>query len=109
MVTDVRNVGLIFYTTPVFKLFKSKEAGNGVYIRSWTLILDTDDAPTKKLVNFYRAPTPERIASFNFSVSTTGILAGIKMSHAASSSICRRAKLACKLFSSKHIVLYLDP
>jgi hypothetical protein len=44
-----------------------------------------------------------------FSVSTTGMLAGIKMSHAAVTSLCRSMKLACELYPSRHIALCLDP
>lgn len=43
------------------------------------------------------------------SVSTTGMLAGIKMSHAAVTSLCRSMKLACELYPSRHIALCLDP
>lgn len=43
------------------------------------------------------------------SVSTTGMLAGIKMSHAALTSLCRSMKLACELYPSRHIALCLDP
>lgn len=45
----------------------------------------------------------------NCSVSTTGMLAGIKMSHAALTSLCRSMKLACELYPSRHIALCLDP
>lgn len=44
-----------------------------------------------------------------YSVSTTGMLAGIKMSHAAVTSLCRSMKLACELYPSRHIALCLDP
>lgn len=57
----------------------SQEAGNVVDVKSWPLILDTDDIPKKKLTSIYRAPTPEMIAYLDFSVSTTGMLAGIKV------------------------------
>lgn len=46
---------------------------------------------------------------YSFSVSTTGMLAGIKMSHAAVTSLCRSMKLACELYPSRHIALCLDP
>lgn len=57
----------------------------------------------------YRAPTAEMLAYLDFSVSTTGMLAGIKMSHAAVTSLCRAMKLACELYPSRHIALCLDP
>ncbi|XP_055926372.1 disco-interacting protein 2-like isoform X4 [Argiope bruennichi] len=109
MIVDVSKSVLILSTAPVSKLLKSKEAGNVVDVKSWPLILDTDDIPKKKLTSIYRAPTPEMIAYLDFSVSTTGMLAGIKMSHAASTSLCRSMKLACELYPSRHIALCLDP
>ena len=65
----------------VIKLLKSKEASNVVDIKSWPPTLDTDELPKKKLPGVYRAPTAELVAYLDFSVSTTGMLAGIKMSH----------------------------
>ena len=65
--------------------------------------------PKKKLPVLYRAPTAEMLAYLDFSVSTTGMLAGIKMSHAAVTSLCRSMKLACELYPSRHIALCLDP
>lgn len=87
----------------------SKEANNVVDVKSWPMILDMDDMPKKKLPVMYRAPTAEMLAYLDFSVSTTGMLAGIKMSHAAVTSLCRAMKLACELYPSRHIALCLDP
>ena len=109
MIVDVSKSVLILSTGPVIKLLKSKEAGNVVDIKSWPQTLDTDDLPKKKLTSIYRAPTPEMIAYLDFSVSTTGMLAGIKVSHAAATSLCRSMKLACELYPSRHIALCLDP
>ncbi len=66
----------------MIKLLKSKEASNVVDIKSWPGCLDTDELGKRKLPGLYRAPTPELLAYLDFSVSTTGMLAGIKMSHA---------------------------
>jgi hypothetical protein len=44
--------------------------------QSWPLTLDTDDLTKKKLPGVYRAPTAEMLAYLDFSVSTTGMLAG---------------------------------
>ena len=46
--------------------------------KSWPLTLDTDDLTKKKLPGVYRAPTAEMLAYLDFSVSTTGMLAGKK-------------------------------
>lgn len=109
MIVDVSKSVLVLSTQNVIKLLKSKEASNVVDIKSWPLILDTDDMAKRKLTTIYRAPTPEMIAYLDFSVSTTGMLAGIKVSHAAASSLCRSMKLACELYPSRHIALCLDP
>lgn len=37
------------------------------------------------------------------------MLAGIKMSHAGVTSLCRSMKLACELYPSRHVALCLDP
>ncbi|XP_076311921.1 disco-interacting protein 2-like isoform X3 [Tachypleus tridentatus] len=109
MIVDISKSALVLSTAPVIKLLKSKEAGNVVDVKTWPTILDTDDPPKKKLTNIYRAPTPEMIAYLDFSVSTTGMLAGIKMSHAAATSLCKSMKLACELYPSRHVALCLDP
>ncbi|XP_071446233.1 disco-interacting protein 2 homolog C [Hetaerina americana] len=109
MIVDVSKSVLVLSNQNVIKLLKSKEASNVVDIKSWPLTLDTDDTPKKKLAAVYRAPTAEMLAYLDFSVSTTGMLAGIKMSHAAVTSLCRSMKLACELYPSRHIALCLDP
>ena len=43
------------------------------------MFIDTDDLSKKKLAAVYRAPTPEMICYLDFSVSTTGMLAGVKV------------------------------
>lgn len=109
MIVDVSKSVLVLSTQAVIKLLRSKEASNVVDIKSWPMILDTDDMPKKKLPVVYRAPTAEMLAYLDFSVSTTGMLAGIKMSHAAVTNLCKSMKLACELYPSRHIALCLDP
>lgn len=109
MIVEVSKSVLVLSNQNVIKLLKSKEASNVVDIKTWPVTLDTDDMPKKKLPVMYRAPTAEMLAYLDFSVSTTGMLAGIKMSHAAVTSLCRSMKLACELYPSRHIALCLDP
>ncbi|XP_017774961.1 PREDICTED: disco-interacting protein 2 isoform X2 [Nicrophorus vespilloides] len=109
MIVNVSESVIVLSTQAVIKLLKSKEASNVVDIKSWPSILDTDDMPKKKNPLAYRAPTAEMLAYLDFSVSTTGMLAGIKMSHAAVTNLCRSMKLACELYPSRHIALCLDP
>lgn len=46
----------------------------------------SDDLPRKKSPQIYKPPTPEMLAYLDFSVSTTGILAGVKVCTAKSCS-----------------------
>lgn len=71
--------------------------------------MDTDDLPKKRLTSIYRAPTAEMIAYLDFSVSTTGMLAGIKLSHASATALCLSMKVACELYPSRVVALCLDP
>ncbi|XP_035437509.1 disco-interacting protein 2 isoform X18 [Spodoptera frugiperda] len=109
MIVDVSKATLVLSNQSVIKLLRSKEASNVLDSKAWPLTLDTDDMPKKKLPILYRAPTAEMLAYLDFSVSTTGMLAGIKMSHAAVTSLCRSMKIACELYPSRHIALCLDP
>ncbi|XP_014227393.1 disco-interacting protein 2 homolog A isoform X1 [Trichogramma pretiosum] len=109
MIADVSKSVLILTNQTIMKLLKSKEANSVVETKSWPTILDMEDMPKKKLPVLYRAPTAEMLAYLDFSVSTTGMLAGIKMSHAAVTSLCRAMKLSCELYPSRHIALCLDP
>ncbi len=48
-------------------------------LKSLPPILETDDLSKKKLTKPYKAPTAELIAYLDFSVSTTGVLSGVKV------------------------------
>lgn len=54
MIVDVSKSVLVLSTQAVIKLLRSKEASNVVDIKSWPIILDTDDMPKKKLPVVYR-------------------------------------------------------
>ena len=62
-------------------------------LQSWPVTLDTDDTRKGRLPGVYRAPTAEMLSYLDFSVSTTGMLAGIKMSHASTTALCRSVNL----------------
>uniref|UniRef100_A0A8C6ZQZ5 Disco interacting A n=1 Tax=Nothoprocta perdicaria TaxID=30464 RepID=A0A8C6ZQZ5_NOTPE len=109
MIVEVSKSACILTTQAIMKLLKSKEAATAVDIKTWPTILDTDDMPKKKLANIFRPPSPDTLAYLDFSVSTTGILAGVKMSHAATSALCRSIKLQCELYPSRQIAICLDP
>ncbi|KAJ0070625.1 hypothetical protein NL108_016964, partial [Boleophthalmus pectinirostris] len=109
MIVQVSKSVCILTTQAIMKLLKSKEAAAAVDVKSWPLVMDTDDLPRKKCVQTYKPPTPEMLAYLDFSVSTTGILAGVKMSHSGTSALCRSIKLQCELYPSRQIAICLDP
>ncbi|XP_039768433.1 disco-interacting protein 2 homolog A isoform X3 [Ornithorhynchus anatinus] len=109
MIVEVSKSACILTTQAIMKLLKSKEAATAVDIKTWPTILETDDIPKKKVANVFRPPSPDMLAYLDFSVSTTGILAGVKMSHAATSALCRSIKLQCELYPSRQIAICLDP
>uniref|UniRef100_A0A3B3Z6K6 Uncharacterized protein n=1 Tax=Periophthalmus magnuspinnatus TaxID=409849 RepID=A0A3B3Z6K6_9GOBI len=109
MIVQVSKSVCILTTQAIMKLLKSKEAAAAVDVKSWPLVMDTDDLPRKKCVQIYKPPTPEMLAYLDFSVSTTGILAGVKMSHSGTSALCHSIKLQCELYPSRQIAICLDP
>ncbi|XP_058379332.1 disco-interacting protein 2 homolog A isoform X13 [Diceros bicornis minor] len=110
MIVEVSKSACVLTTQAIMRLLKSKEAAAAVDVRTWPPILDTaDDIPKKKIASIFRPPSPDVLAYLDFSVSTTGILAGVKMSHAATSALCRSIKLQCELYPSRQIAICLDP
>ncbi|XP_032343219.1 disco-interacting protein 2 homolog A isoform X11 [Camelus ferus] len=116
MIVEVSKSTCVLTTQPIVRLLRSKEAAAAVDVRTWPTILDTgvrprcaDDIPKKKVASIFRPPSPDVLAYLDFSVSTTGILAGVKMSHAATSALCRSIKLQCELYPSRQIAICLDP
>ncbi|CAF98605.1 unnamed protein product, partial [Tetraodon nigroviridis] len=89
------------------KLLRSKEASAAVDARTWPPVLDTDDLPKKKPPLLFKPSNSDTLAYLDFSVSTTGMLAG--MSHGATSAFCRSIKLQCELYPSREVALCLDP
>uniref|UniRef100_A0A8C0ERH9 Disco interacting protein 2 homolog C n=1 Tax=Bubo bubo TaxID=30461 RepID=A0A8C0ERH9_BUBBB len=96
-------------TQLICKLLRSREAAAAVDVRTWPPVLDTDDLPKKRPAQIYKPSNPETLAYLDFSVSTTGMLAGVKMSHAATSAFCRSIKLQCELYPSREVAICLDP
>ncbi|RVE73182.1 hypothetical protein OJAV_G00048420 [Oryzias javanicus] len=109
MIIDVSKAGCILTTQNLMRILRSKEAAASVNIKTWPTIIDTDDLPRRRPPQIYKPPTAEMIAYLDFSVSTTGMLTGVKISHAAVSALCRSIKLQCELYSSRQIAICLDP
>ncbi|XP_062827039.1 disco-interacting protein 2 homolog B isoform X1 [Anolis carolinensis] len=109
MIVDVSKAACILTSQILMRLLRSREAASAVDVKTWPTIIDTDDLPRKRLPQVYKPPTPEMLAYLDFSVSTTGMLTGVKMSHAAVSALCRAIKLQCELYSTRQIAICLDP
>uniref|UniRef100_A0A8D3D8G7 Disco-interacting protein 2 homolog Bb n=1 Tax=Scophthalmus maximus TaxID=52904 RepID=A0A8D3D8G7_SCOMX len=109
MIIDVSKAACILTTQNLMRILRSKDAAASVNIKTWPIIIDTDDLPRRRPPQIYKPPTAEMIAYLDFSVSTTGMLTGVKISHAAVSALCRSVKLQCELYSSRQIAICLDP
>uniref|UniRef100_A0A671TBW0 Disco-interacting protein 2 homolog B-A-like n=1 Tax=Sinocyclocheilus anshuiensis TaxID=1608454 RepID=A0A671TBW0_9TELE len=109
MIIDVSKAACILTTQTLMKILRSKEAAGCVNVKTWPNIIDTDDLPRKRPSNIYKPPTAEMLAYLDFSVSTTGMLTGVKISHSAVNALCRSIKLQCELYSSRQIAICMDP
>ncbi|XP_075900567.1 disco-interacting protein 2 homolog C isoform X2 [Nelusetta ayraudi] len=109
MIVEVSRSVCVMTTQIICKLLKSKEALAAVDIRTWPPVLDTDDLPKKKPPLLYKPSNPDTLAYLDFSVSTTGMLAGVQMSHTSTSAFCRSIKLQCELYPSREVAICLDP
>uniref|UniRef100_A0A8C1RYH0 Disco-interacting protein 2 homolog Ca n=1 Tax=Cyprinus carpio TaxID=7962 RepID=A0A8C1RYH0_CYPCA len=109
MIVEVSRSACVMTSQVISKLLKSKEASAAVDVRAWPPVLDTDDLPKKKPPQLYKPSNPDTLAYLDFSVSTTGMLAGVKMSHTATSAFCRSIKLQCELYPSREVAICLDP
>ena len=79
MIVEVVKSVAILTIQRITKLLRTKEATSTLDVKSLPPILEMDDPQKRKLDKFYRAPTPEMIAYLDFSVSTTGVLSGVKV------------------------------
>ncbi|XP_051910568.1 disco-interacting protein 2 homolog C-like isoform X4 [Hippocampus zosterae] len=109
MIVEVSQSACVMTTAVICKLLRSKEATATVDIRNWPPVLDTDDLPKKKPPALYKPSNPDGLAYLDFSVSTTGMLAGVQMSHNAVGAFCRSVKLQCELYPSREVAICLDP
>uniref|UniRef100_A0A8C3AWW9 Disco-interacting protein 2 homolog Ba n=1 Tax=Cyclopterus lumpus TaxID=8103 RepID=A0A8C3AWW9_CYCLU len=78
MIIDVSKAACILTTQPLMRILRSREAAASVNIKTWPTIIDTDDLPRKRPPHIYKPPTAEMLAYLDFSVSTTGMLTGVK-------------------------------
>ncbi|CAB1317576.1 unnamed protein product [Coregonus sp. 'balchen'] len=95
MIVEVSRSACMMTTAVICKLLRSKEASAAVDVRTWPPVLDTDDLPKKKPPLLYKPSNPDTLAYLDFSVSTTGMLAGVK--------------LQCELYPSREVAICLDP
>uniref|UniRef100_A0A8B9M5I0 Disco interacting protein 2 homolog C n=1 Tax=Accipiter nisus TaxID=211598 RepID=A0A8B9M5I0_9AVES len=79
MIVEVSRSACLMTTQLICKLLRSREAAAAVDVRTWPPVLDTDDLPKKRPAQIYKPSNPETLAYLDFSVSTTGMLAGVKV------------------------------
>lgn len=108
MIVDVSKSGIILSIQSIIKLLKTREAAASIDPKSWPTILDIDDNPKRKLAAIANS-TLDSTAFLDFSVSTSGRLSGVIITHRSLSSLCASLKLACELYPSRHVALCLDP
>lgn len=109
MILEVSRSVCVTTTQAISKLLKSRDASVAVDFKLWPPILETDDLPKRRCPLLYKPCDPDSLAYLDFSVSTTGMLAGVKMSHNATSALCRSVKLQCELYPSREVAVCLDP
>ncbi|XP_028833612.1 disco-interacting protein 2 homolog C-like isoform X2 [Denticeps clupeoides] len=109
MIVEVSRSVCVMTSQAICKLLRSKEASAAVDFRTWPPVLDTDDLPKKRCPLLCKTSDPDSLAYLDFSVSTTGMLAGVKMSHSSVSVLCRSVKLQCELYPSREVAVCLDP
>lgn len=109
MIVEMSKIKSILTLNSLIKLFKSKDANAIIDSRQWPTLLDIDENTKKKLSTFHRPPSGDKLCYLDFSVSTTGMLAGIQISHSCTTSLCRAIKLSCEYYPSREVVLCLDP
>uniref|UniRef100_A0A8C7L1T5 Disco-interacting protein 2 homolog Ba n=1 Tax=Oncorhynchus kisutch TaxID=8019 RepID=A0A8C7L1T5_ONCKI len=75
----VSKAACILTTQPLMRILRSREAAASVNVKTWPTIIDTDDLPRRRPPQLYKPPTAEMLAYLDFSVSTTGMLTGVKV------------------------------
>lgn len=79
MIVEMSRIKAILTMGSFLKLFKSKEANTVIDARQWPILLDIEENTKKKLSTFFRPSAGDRLCYLDFSVSTTGMLAGIQV------------------------------
>jgi len=79
MVVDVSKAVAVLSNSQIIRMLKTKEATAIVDAKSWPPLLDVDDLAKRKLQSIFQATSPDVICYLDFSVSTTGVLAGVKV------------------------------
>ena len=80
MIVQVSKSVAVLTNTQLIKLLRSKDALHIIDSKVWPPMINTDDLIRRRSSFKYRTPpTPEMLAYLDFSVSTTGMLAGVKV------------------------------
>ena len=103
------NASAILSSHSTIRQLKSKEVASNLDLKTWPPLLDIDDVGRRKLDKIYHPPTSEMIAYIDYTVSSTGVLTGTKISHQNCLHFCRSHQQTCELNSNHTSVLVLEP
>ena len=88
MIVQVSKSVAILTNTQLIKLLHTKDDQHIIDSKVWPPMVNTDDSVRRRGSFKYRTPpTPEMLAYLDFSVSTTGMLAGVKVRFLSTSLI----------------------
>ena len=79
LTVEISNSRAILTCHSVMRVLKSKEAGPMLDFKTLPPMVETEDLSKRKMERYYKPPTSELIAYLDFSVSTTGVLSGVKV------------------------------
>ena len=81
---QVSKATAVLSCSSIIKMLRTKEATLALHSSGnnpiWPFMLDIEESPKRKIPVVYRPPTAEMLAYVDFSVTTSGILFGIKVS-----------------------------
>jgi acyl-CoA synthetase (AMP-forming)/AMP-acid ligase II len=99
MIVEMSRTKAVLTTGQTIKLLKSKDANLIIDSKQWPTLLDIEEGTKKKLTTFFRPQSPDRLCYLDFSVSTTGMLAGVR--------VCSDPHQIAKLIQFTDILLLL--
>ncbi|PAA89092.1 hypothetical protein BOX15_Mlig016788g1 [Macrostomum lignano] len=109
-VLQASKASLLLTNQPTAKLLKALLSHHQQAANSWPPVVDIDDKRKVQHQQQQPAPAhPDSDAYLDFSISTTGLLSGVRVTHRAAVHLCKAVKLQCELYPTREIALCLDP